>query len=100
LSHLVFKTPKHSESASFGSKFIALKTAVEQVEALHYKLRMMGVTVDGPTNDYSGSKYVFKNVAFTESMLKKKEYAICYHKARDASLELPGNVLKQTWQIC
>ena len=38
------------ETSTFGSKFIALKNAVEIVEALRYKLRMFGVPIEGPTN--------------------------------------------------
>jgi hypothetical protein len=32
------------ETSTFGSEFIAMKTAVEQIEALRYKLRMCFVT--------------------------------------------------------
>ncbi len=35
------------EASTFGSEFIAAKIAVEMVEGLRYKLRMMGVQVDG-----------------------------------------------------
>jgi hypothetical protein len=83
------------ESAVFGSEFIALKTAVEQVEALRYKLRMMGVPVDGPANVYSDSESVFKNFAFPESTLKKKHNAICYHKAREAQA---AGVIRIAWE--
>ena len=37
------------ESSSFGSELSAMKTAVEMVEGLRYKLRMMGIAVDGKT---------------------------------------------------
>jgi len=38
------------ETSSFGSEFSAMKTAVEMVEGLRYKLRKMGVPIDGPCN--------------------------------------------------
>jgi len=38
------------ETSSTGSEFSAMKTAVEMVEGLRYKLRMMGVPIDGPCN--------------------------------------------------
>ena len=38
------------ETSTFGSEFIAMKTAVEHVEALCYKLRMFGIPMEGPTN--------------------------------------------------
>jgi hypothetical protein len=37
------------EASTFGLEFIAAKTAVEMVEGLRYKLRMMGFPVLGPT---------------------------------------------------
>ena len=36
------------EISTFGSEFVAARIAVEMVEGLRYKLRMMGVQVDGP----------------------------------------------------
>ena len=44
------KQKNNVETSKFGSKFTALKNAVELVEALGYKLRMFGVPLEGPTN--------------------------------------------------
>jgi hypothetical protein len=38
------------EASTFGSEFIAMNTAVELIEGLRYKLRMMGIPLDGSTN--------------------------------------------------
>ena len=38
------------ESSAFGSEFVALKIATEMNEGLRYKLRMMGVPIEGPIN--------------------------------------------------
>ena len=67
------------ESASFGSEFIALKIAVEQIHALRYKLRMMGIPLDGETNVFCDNQAVVINSSFPESQLKKKHLSICYH---------------------
>ena len=32
---------------TLGSEFIAMKTAINQIKALHYKLQMMGLPLDG-----------------------------------------------------
>jgi hypothetical protein len=61
-----------------------MKTAVEQIEALRYKLRMMGVPIEGPANVFCDNESVFKNVAFPESILQKKHNSIAYHKTREA----------------
>jgi hypothetical protein len=72
------------EASTFGSEFIAMKTAIEQVEALRYKLRMMGIPIIGPTNVYCDNEAVFKNSTFPESVIKKKHNAIAYHRTREA----------------
>jgi hypothetical protein len=55
------------ESSTFGSELIAMTTAIEQVEALCYKLRMMGIPIEGPANVFCDNEAVFKNSAFPES---------------------------------
>ena len=37
------------ETSTFGSEIVAMKNAIELIEALRYKLRMFGVEIDGPT---------------------------------------------------
>ena len=71
------------ETSTFGSKFIAMKTAVEHVEALHYKLWMFGIPIEGPTNVFCDNETVFKNTSIPDSTLKKKHTSICYHWARE-----------------
>ena len=61
-----------------------MKQAVELVEGLRYKLRMMGVEVDGPTNVFCDNEAVVTNTTRPESTLKKKHNAIAYHRAREA----------------
>ena len=72
------------ETGTFGSKFIAMKTAVEQIEALQYKLRMFGIPIEGSTSVFCDNEVVFKNRAMPDSMLKKKHTSICYHRCREA----------------
>ena len=83
------------ESSTFGSEFVAMKTAVEQVEALRYKLRMMGVPTDGPTNVFCDNESVFKNSTKPESVLKKKHNAIAYHRTREA---IAANIIRIAWE--
>ena len=67
------------ETSTFGSEFIAMKTAVEQIEALRYKL-MFGIPIEGSTNVFCDNEAVFKNTTMPDSMLKKKHTSICYHR--------------------
>jgi len=72
------------EGATFGSEFVAAKTAVEANRALRYKLRMMGVPIDGATFMYCDNMSVVNNTTSPESMLKKKSNSIAYHAVREA----------------
>ena len=71
------------ETSTFGSEFIAMKTAVEQIEVLRYKLCMFGVPLEGPTNIFCDKESVFKNTSIPDSTLKKKHTSICYHQSRE-----------------
>ena len=57
------------ETSTFGSEFIAMKTAVEQIEALRYKIRMFGSPIEGPTNVFCDNEAVFKNASMPDSTL-------------------------------
>ena len=72
------------ESSTFGSEFVAMRIAIEMIEGLRYKLRMMGVGIDGPCNVFCDNNAVVLNTVNPESMLKKKHAAINYHRAREA----------------
>lgn len=69
------------ESATFGAEFIALKTAIEHIDALRYKLRMFGIPLEGSTSVFCDNEAVVKNSTFTESTLKRKHLSIAYHVA-------------------
>jgi hypothetical protein len=72
------------ETSTFGSEFIALKIAVELVEALRYKLRMFGVPLAGPARIFCDNESVVKSSQWAESSLKKKHCSIAYHRVREA----------------
>jgi hypothetical protein len=72
------------ESSTFGSEFVALRTAVDLIEALRYKLRMFGVPLEGPANVFCDNESVVKNTTQPDSTLSKKHNAINYHRVREA----------------
>jgi hypothetical protein len=47
------------ELSTFGSEFIAMHIAVEQVKGLRYNLWMMGIPRDGPANIYCDNQSTF-----------------------------------------
>jgi hypothetical protein len=72
------------ETSTFRSKFTAMKTGVELSEGLRYKLRMMGVPLDGHGHVKADNMMsVVKNTSVPASMLKKKSNSIAYHYVRE-----------------
>lgn len=71
------------ETSTFGSEFMALKIATEIVQGLRYKLRMMGVPLDGPAHVCVDNQSVVYNTTLPESTLKKKSNAVAYHFVRE-----------------
>jgi hypothetical protein len=71
------------ETSTFGSEFVALKTGVEMIQGLRYKLRMMGVPLSGPADVRCDNMSVVNNTTAPESQLKKKSNAIAYHFVRE-----------------
>jgi hypothetical protein len=72
------------ESATFGSEFIALKTAIDQIDALRYKLRMFGIPLNGPTSVFCDNEAVVLNATHAASTLQRKHTSIAYHRCREA----------------
>jgi hypothetical protein len=85
MAPIVFYSKKQGsiEGSSFGSEFSAMKTGVELVEGLRYKLRMMGCPLEGPTYVKADNMSVIHNVSNPASTLKKKSVSIAYHYARE-----------------
>ena len=61
-----------------------MKTGVEALRGIRYKLRMMGVPLTGPTYVYGNNMSVIYNTSQLESTLNKKRNSICYHAVRKA----------------
>ena len=72
------------ESSTFGSESIAMRQAFDLIEALRYKLRMMGVPIESATKVYCDNESVVNATTRPESTLKKKHNAINYHRCREA----------------
>jgi hypothetical protein len=84
-SPIVFYSKKQGsiETSSFGSELCAMKTAVELIEGLRYKLRMMGVPLEGTAQVFADNMSVVHNCSNPASQLKKKSNSIAYHYVRE-----------------
>ena len=72
------------ETSVLGAEFVALKNGMETVRGLGYKLRMMGIPIEGPAFAYSGNMSIIHNTQRPESMLKKNSNSVCYHYCRES----------------
>ena len=72
-----------------------MKTAIDQIEALYYKVLMMGVPLDGEMNVFCDNESVFKNSTLPESTLKKKHNSIAYHHTHEAQA---ANIVCIAWE--
>ena len=93
--HWYSKKQNTVESSTFGAEFCAMRTAVEMIESLRYKLRMLGIPIDGPANVYCDNEAVYKNTSIPESVLKKKHHSISYHRCREAVAAGTMRIAKQ-----
>ena len=90
--HLLNKTPidwfckKQStiETATYGSEFTALKTAVEQLIALRSELRYFGVPIPGPSIIFCDNKAVVDTSMNASYRLKKRHNILAFHRVRSA----------------
>ena len=74
-------------SSMFGSKIVAMRTGMELTKSLCYKLRMMGVPIDGPTSVFCDNKLVVASTYVPTSTLSKNHLGIYYHAVREAVAE-------------
>ena len=72
-------------TSTYGAEFCAMRTAVEEVQAVRYMLRCFGVRVKHATLICGDNKGVIQNCSLPDSLLKKKHVAIAYHKTREAA---------------
>ena len=79
----------------FGAEFCEMKTAVEMIEGLRYKLSMFGILVDGSDNIYCDNEAVTKNTPIPESTLKKKHHSVAYHRCWESVAAGTIRVAKQ-----
>jgi hypothetical protein len=82
------------ETSTFGSEFTAMRIAVELLISLRYKLRMLGVPLEGPVNTFCDNSSVVTNSTLPSSTLKKKHNSIAYHRVREA---IASNILRVAW---
>ena len=69
--------------ATFGSEFVAAKTAIEKAYDLRHTLRMMGIPVDYQTFMFGDNASVITQATIPHSQLDKRHFALSYHFCRE-----------------
>eukprot|EP00934_Nitzschia_sp_Nitz4_P004676 Nitzschia sp. Nitz4//scaffold468_size5769//118//5631//NITZ4_009203-RA/size5769-snap-gene-0.0-mRNA-1//-1//CDS//3329552515//4666//frame0 len=90
--HLANQTPiewfskKQStvETATYGSEFVAARTATEQIMEIRATIRSFGVAIIGPTCLFGDNKSVVDSAMVPQSVLHKRHVALSYHRVREA----------------
>ena len=72
------------ESSTYGSELVAGRIATELAIEMRYKLRMVGIPLQGSCVLFGDNQSVVMNTTIPSSMLKKKHNAIAYHRVREA----------------
>ena len=87
----ISKRQKTVETSTYGSELVAARIAVDLIVEMRYKLRMLGVPIDGPALMLGDNMSVVLNTTIPSSQLKKKHNAISYHRVREA---IAGKILR------
>ena len=70
------------ETSVFGAESVEMKHGMETLRGLQYRLRMMGIPIEGPSYIYGDNMYVIQNTQRPENTIRKNSNSICYHDTR------------------
>ena len=106
-----FYTKKQAtvETATYGSEYVAARTATEQIIDLRLSLRYLGVNLTGGTYMFGDNRTVVDSSMSVASRLHKRHIMLSYHRVREAIaagilyfIHLPGafnqaDILSKAW---
>jgi hypothetical protein len=96
LVYFLSKKQTSVETSSFGSEFVAMKQCCEYLRGLRYKLRMMGIPVNGPCYISGDNQSVLANTTEPGSTLKKKSQSIACHLSVREWPKMNGGLVMST----
>jgi hypothetical protein len=80
-----------AETATCGSEFVAARVATDKIIEMRYMLRMLGVTMSGPSFMFGDNFTVVISSSLPDDSLKKGHNALSYHSIKEA---IAATVLK------
>ena len=117
--HLLNKTPidwysklqSTVETATFGSEYVAGRTAAQQIIDLRLTLRYLGVPIMGSSMLFGDNESVVNTASTPHSKLTKRHNALSYHCVREAiaakvvsfhyipTADNPADILSKHWDM-
>ena len=103
------------ETATYGSEYMAARTATEQIMDLRTALRYLGVNISGPTYMFGDNSTVVNSSSTPKARLHKRHVILSFHRVREAIAskilyfifipgpDNPADILSKHWgfqQIC
>ena len=103
------------ETATYGSEYMAARTATEQIMDLRTALRYLGVNISGPTYMFGDNSTVVNSSSTPKARLHKRHVILSFHRVREAiaskilhfifipGSDNPADILSKHWgfqQIC
>ena len=82
------------ETATYGSEFVAAKTAAEQVMELRNTVRYLGVPIMMKAYMFGDNTLAVMSSAITQSILNKSQNMLSYHTVREA---IAAKILELHW---
>ena len=99
------------ENATYGSEFVAAKTATEQIVVIRQTLRYLGVPIKPKAYMFGDNKSVVTSSMVPPSLLSKMHNLLSYHRVREAiaakilvfhrcdSSENKSDILSKRWEF-
>ncbi len=72
------------ETSTYGSALVCARISTELSIELRYKLRMLGVAIEGPTIMFDEKQSVVSSTTIPSNTLKKWHNALAYHRIGEA----------------
>ena len=72
------------ETATYGSEFVAAKTATEQIMDLRYTFRYLGVPIKSKSYMFCDNRSVVTSATLPHSTLSKRHNILAFHRVREA----------------
>ena len=72
------------ETVTYGTEFVAARTATEQIMDIRQTLRYLGAPIDSKSSLFGDNRSVITSATLPHSILTKHHIILAFHRVRDA----------------